>query len=326
MVNMNTLDLNLVRVFDALMEERSVRRAGLLLGVTQSAVSHALNRLRHHLNDELFVRTRAGMIPTARAVEISGPLRESLRAIASTLDSAGFDPLTTQRRFVLAANDMMIATVGMRLIAMLTTAAPGVDLVLRPVTRMDLAEQVDMGLIDVALGVFGDVPARFQSEPALALHDIVALRAGHPATGEPRLEALGRYPLAAVSFGGPEAGAIDGYVLERGLARQLEPFDRVGLEAAFAKAGMQPRFALLSPYFMVLPAMLRDTDLIAIVPSLMVPIFQASGVAVAPLPYAAKPSVARMVWHRRTTSDVGHAWFRALLSQAARACAVAEPG
>src|SRR5271154_5427996 len=124
MVNMNTLDLNLVRVFDALMEERSVRRAGLLLGVTQSAVSHALNRLRHHLNDELFVRTRAGMIPTARAVEISGPLRESLRAIASTLDSAGFDPLTTQRRFVLAANDMMIATVGMRLIAMLTTAAP----------------------------------------------------------------------------------------------------------------------------------------------------------------------------------------------------------
>ena len=66
MVNMNTLDLNLVRVFDALMEERNVRRAGLLLGVTQSAVSHALNRLRHHLNDELFVRTRAGYFVPAK--------------------------------------------------------------------------------------------------------------------------------------------------------------------------------------------------------------------------------------------------------------------
>ena len=67
MVNLRTLDLNLVRIFDALMEDRNVRRAGLRLGVTQSAVSHALNRLRYHLNDELFVRTRAGMIPTVRA-------------------------------------------------------------------------------------------------------------------------------------------------------------------------------------------------------------------------------------------------------------------
>src|ERR1700761_9210006 len=115
MVNMNTLDLNLVRVFDALMEERSVRRAGLLLGVTQSAVSHALNRLRHHLNDKLFIRTRAGMIPTARAVEIAGPLREAVRSMELALGGVSFEPLSAARRFVLAANDMMAATVGVRL-------------------------------------------------------------------------------------------------------------------------------------------------------------------------------------------------------------------
>src|ERR1043165_7244917 len=117
MVNVKTLDLNLIRVFDPLMEDRSVRRAGLRLGVTQSAVSHALNRLRYHLGDEVFVRTHAGMVPTARAIEIGGPLREAVRTIEATLGGPGFDPHSTQRCFVLAANDMMAATIGARLLA-----------------------------------------------------------------------------------------------------------------------------------------------------------------------------------------------------------------
>jgi DNA-binding transcriptional LysR family regulator len=79
MVNVKNLDLNLIRIFDALMEDRSIRRAALRLGLTQSAISHALNRLRYHLNDGVFVRTRDGMVPTARAIQISGPLREAMR-------------------------------------------------------------------------------------------------------------------------------------------------------------------------------------------------------------------------------------------------------
>jgi DNA-binding transcriptional LysR family regulator len=320
MVNVKTLDLNLIRVFDALMEDCSVRRAGLRLGITQSAVSHALNRLRYHLNDELFVRTRAGMIPTTRAAELAGPLREAMRGIELALGGASFDPSSASRRFVLAANDMMAATVGARLLARLAALAPGIDLVIRPVTRIDLAEQLDMGLIDLALGVFADVPARFKSEAVLQLNDVAACRADHPAARALSLEALSRFPLAAVSLGGAEAGAIDGYIVERGLARQSDAFDRAGLDAALAQAGTVARLGLLTPHFMALPAMLASSELIAIVPGLLAPIFRAAGIAVARLPYTTRPSMARLVWHRRVTADAGHAWFRALLIGIATEC------
>src|SRR4051794_14447329 len=318
MVNVNTLDLNLIRVFDALMEDRSVLRAGLRLGVTQSAISHALNRLRYHLDDEVFVRTRAGMIPTARAIGISGPLRAVMRTIESTLGGARFDPPSTKRCFILAANDMMAATLGARLMAILATEAPGVDLVIRPATRIDLAEQIDMGLIDVALGVFANVPSRFRSEPILQLHDIAVLRESHPAAAQLSLETLSRYPIAAVSLGGPQAGAIDGYILERGLARQADAFDRTGLEGALAKIGSTPRFALLTPHFMALPSMLGETDLVAIVPNLLAPIFRAAGLVASPLPYSANAVAAKLVWHRRADTDLGQVWFRRLLSRVAK--------
>jgi DNA-binding transcriptional LysR family regulator len=320
MVNLRTLDLNLVRIFDALMEDRNVRRAGLRLGVTQSAVSHALNRLRYHLNDELFVRTRAGMIPTVRAAEIAGPLREALRGIELTLGGSGFDPLSSTRRFVLAANDMMAATVGARLMNRLAVLAPGIDLVLRPVTRLDLAEQIDMGLIDLALGVFADVPARLQSETALRLTDVAAFRTEHPVARDLSVKALGRYPLAAVSLGGVEAGAIEGYILERGLARQSDASDRVALETALAGAGAHPRFGLLTPHFMALPPMLASSELIAIVPGLLTPIFRCAGLVVCPLPYPTKPSAVRLVWHRRASADAAHTWFRSMLRSVAKEC------
>ncbi|MBV8663641.1 MAG: LysR family transcriptional regulator, partial [Hyphomicrobiales bacterium] len=299
------------------MEDRSVRRAGLRLGVTQSAISHALNRLRYHLNDEVFVRTRAGMIPTARALEISGPLRDVMRTIEATLGEAQFDPHSTQRRFVLAANDVMTATVGARLMAILATEAPNVDLVIRPVTRIDLAEQIDMGLIDVALGVFADVPSRFRSKPILQLRDTAVLRENHPAAAGLSLETLSRCPIAAVSFGGPQAGATHGYILERGLARQSDAFDRIGLERALAEIGSVPRYALLTPHFTALPSILHETDLVAIVPDLLAPLFRAAGIVARPLPYGSSPVAAKLVWLRRADADLGHMWLRGVLARSA---------
>ena len=323
MVNVNTLDLNLIRVFDALMEDRSVHRAGLRLGVTQSAISHALNRLRYHLNDDVFVRTRAGMVPTARAVELSGPLRAAMRTIETALGEARFEPQSTKRCFILAANDMMTATIGARLMTILATEAPGADLVVRPATRIDLAEQIDMGLIDVALGVFADVPSRFRSKAILQLHDVAVMRESHPAAAQLSLEALRQYPIAAVSLGGPQTGAIGGYILERGLARQSDAFDRSALESALARIGSTPRFALLTPHFLALPSMLDETDLIAIAANLLAPIFQATGLVVSQLPYSATTAAVKLVWHRRSETDLGQVWFRGLLSRVAKECGAA---
>src|SRR6202000_2999408 len=97
------LDLNLLRVFDVMLEERSVTRAGSRLGMSQSAVSHALNRLRHTLGDELFVRTSEGMRPTARAIEIGPSVRSALANLQSALTPPDFEPATARRRFNVVA-------------------------------------------------------------------------------------------------------------------------------------------------------------------------------------------------------------------------------
>src|SRR5215469_3725673 len=94
-----TLDLNLLRVFDVLLEERSVTRAGARLGLTQSAVSHALSRLRYHLDDELFQRDAQGMQPTRRALEIGPAVHTALAQLQSALTPADFDPKTSDHRF-----------------------------------------------------------------------------------------------------------------------------------------------------------------------------------------------------------------------------------
>src|ERR1700761_1711255 len=101
-VHFSTLDLNLLRVFDALAEEGSVTRAGARLGLTQSAISHALGRLRYALQDELFVRGPEGMRPTARAQEIAPRLREGLHRLQLALAPAEFDPAQAERRVAIA--------------------------------------------------------------------------------------------------------------------------------------------------------------------------------------------------------------------------------
>ncbi len=105
LVHFNALDLNLLRVFDALVEERSVTRAGDRLGLTQSAISHALNRLRYVLEDELFVRGPDGMQPTPRATEMAPRLRQGLLHLQLALTPADFVPAQTDRRFTMICGE-----------------------------------------------------------------------------------------------------------------------------------------------------------------------------------------------------------------------------
>jgi len=104
-VHFNALDLNLLRVFEALMQERSATRAGERLGLTQSAISHALNRLRYVLKDELFVRGPEGMQPTERAAEIAPRLRQGLLQLQLALAPADFVPERSDRRFTITCTE-----------------------------------------------------------------------------------------------------------------------------------------------------------------------------------------------------------------------------
>ena len=116
-VRFDSLDLNLLRVFEALMDERSATRAGTRLGLTQSAISHALNRLRYVLKDELFVRGPDGMQPTERAAEIAPRLRQGLLQLQLALSPSEFIPERTDRRFTIACTEYAGAVIIPPLIA-----------------------------------------------------------------------------------------------------------------------------------------------------------------------------------------------------------------
>src|ERR1700749_4262772 len=123
-------DLNLLRVFDVLLEERSVTRTGARLGLTQSAVSHALNRLRYMLNDDLFTRGSAGMQPTPRAIEMGPQVHAALNQLAAALAPADFDPATSERRFSVVTGAYASAVLAPALASRLAEAAPQADLMI----------------------------------------------------------------------------------------------------------------------------------------------------------------------------------------------------
>jgi DNA-binding transcriptional LysR family regulator len=144
-MSIGRIDLNLIKVFDAVYEDRNLLRAGKRLNLSQSAVSHALTRLREVVGDELFVRTSKGMVPTARSAAMADGLRDSLRRIEATLGVEPFDPGKSTCRFAVAANDHLTAVMVAELSRLMAVEAPGIDLVVK---------------IDIAVGIFAQVPFR----------------------------------------------------------------------------------------------------------------------------------------------------------------------
>lgn len=313
-MHLDRLDLNLLRVFNTVFEERNLVRAAKRLHLSQSAVSHALARLRDAVGDDLFVRSGAGMQPTPRAAALAGPLREALAQIGSALGGEPFIPESSGREFVIAASDHVSELLLGSVSADLRQRAPGASLVVRPSTRIDLAGQIDLGRIDLAIGVFAEIPPRLHSMPLWTQTDCLVMCPRHPLAGQP----LGRqdlldWPLLAVSLGGAEEGAVDGYIAERSLARQSEMFDRLSLHDALAPR--LPRFRMLVAHSLAVPSLLRGSDMLALLPSPLGAAFVRShGLVSAALPYSARKVEVRAVWHERSDAEPGLAWLRERLA------------
>jgi DNA-binding transcriptional LysR family regulator len=320
-MSIGRLDLNLLKVFDAVYEDRNLVLAGRRLHLTQSAVSHALGRLRELVGDELFMRTGKGMVPTGRATAMAPSLRDSLRRIEATLGVEPFSPERSTRQFVIAANDHVTAVIVAPLSRELQEVAPGVNLVIRPSTRLDLAEQIDLGRIDMAVGIFSQVPARLNSRTLMSQGEAILMRKGHPASRRKlTLRDLAKYPLLIISVGGQEEGAVGGFILERGLARQSEMFDRNALEEALKEAGEVSRLRMTVPHSLAIPALLQGSDMLSIVPaSLGLVLTKSSDLLRRQPPYAAGTSTIRAVWHGRDEHDAGHTWLREMVAKTARA-------
>src|SRR5260370_12929074 len=134
----NAFDLNLLVIFDAVIQEKTLTRAGQRLGMSQPAVSHALARLRHMLKDELFVRTPEGMRPTPRAERMVEPVRAALQELQLTLEADEFDASQASRSFTIAANNYAARAVVPALFRRVAMLAPSVVLEVRPIGMQHL--------------------------------------------------------------------------------------------------------------------------------------------------------------------------------------------
>src|SRR5690242_13650785 len=299
----NKLDLNLLRVFDAVMDERSVLRASQRVCLSQSAVSHALARLRETLNDELFIRTTTGMQPTARALTMAPFIREAWRSLEAAIGKPKFEPTSSTKRFTIAVSDFVATVMVPDLLQLLQREAPTVTLVIRPDSQIDLVEQIDLGQVDAAIGTFSRVPSRFRSTLLFAYDDVLIARSSRK-LGKLSLGILSALSVATVSSYGEHEGLVGGFLSQGGIARRPEMYDRSGLNRAFSDSMQKPPPTISLPHFLALPTLLEQTELTAIVPRPLAKLLAGSHQLKAyELPYKSLAANVSTLWHERTAKD-----------------------
>lgn len=294
-MTLKRIDLNLLITFDALWRERSVTRAARRLNVTQPTVSSSLSRLRDVFDDQLFLRTPKGIVPTERCAEVALDVQEALRHIESALDSSNhFDPLTCRQEFRVAAPDYFDQMLLPGLIRRLELEAPHVDLRLRSVPREEGIDMIDAGELDFMLHYEDDAPKRIGMQAAFSECVVFTARKGHPKiSGPPDLETY--ISLNHVNFS------------QRG-----EPGSAV--DEALAELGHKRRVALTTEHMGTVSDMVLNTDMVGSMPSrIAARLARNVELDVFPMPFELGEVGIMLHWNRRFERDGAHLWMRQLL-------------
>lgn len=295
------LDLNLLRLFEAVMHTGSVSRAAQALGLTQSAASNGLARLRDVLDDPLFVRRPGGVEPTARARELAAPVTEVLARLRAALDGAGpFDPAVATGEVIIGTSDHAELVLGARLVACMAQAAPGLTPTFRHCDRSDALALIDQGSVALAIGVLPEPPARMTRLFLMREDLVVLMRPSHPAARVTAfdLDTYLAHRHMLVSAVASRLGAVDRALAERGLSRDLGPVASHHLAAGLMTMG--------SDLFLTLPRSVADV---------LAPAF---GLVIRALPLDLPPARLSMIWHRRDDEAPLHRWLRRELAELAR--------
>jgi DNA-binding transcriptional LysR family regulator len=294
------LDLNLALVLHALLAERNVSRAAKRLGLSQSATSHALSRLRVALGDPLLVRAARGVVPTARAQAIAEPLAAGLALLEkSLLAPPGFEPALSARRFRIVASDYAELVLLPPFLSALAREAPKLDVWIRPFADDPLGG-LERGDVDLVIGVLGPEDGKPGVKKAHLFDErlVCVVRENHPLT-------RGRLTLARF------AAAKHVLIAPRG--RPGGPVDD-----ALGALGLERQIAVALPHFLAAPHIVAQSDLVLTMAARLA----ASFASVLPLriltPPLDLPVVrASMLWHERHDADPAHQWFRAKLGEVA---------
>jgi DNA-binding transcriptional LysR family regulator len=312
---MTSPDLNLLRVFDVLLEERNVTRAGARLGLTQSAVSHALNRLRYALNDELFVRGPSGMQPTPRALEMGPHVHAALSQLQAALTLPDFDPATSERRFTAIAGAYSCGVLAPPLVSRLAAEAPLCELVIAEQTP-DLVERLDARRVDFLVGGVLAAPERFARETILTETLAWVVRAGHPLTRRASvdLEALAAVPHAVIS----RTPVGDDGEARRAVVTQASWEDAGAFEAALAGRGLRRRVGVVVPDTYSALAVASRSEMATLVPRRLAQLSAQSGrIALIEPPYPSPPVEVTLLYLRERLNEPAVAWMRDLIRSVA---------
>ena len=300
MIEPHDIDLNLLSVFQEVYRERQISSAARKLGLSQSAVSNALARLRRSFGDELFVRTASGMQPTPLATQMAEPIGVAMAQVALALNQRSrFDPATSSRRFVLAMTDVGEIYFMPTLIERCKLLAPLVEISSMRAGSLALKEEMEGGRVDLAVGPFEDISEALYQRQLFRQPYVTMMRKGHP------LARLDRGEVSLARFVKAEHMLVDA---------NESPYDRIN--ALLARAGVGPSVRFRVPHFTAVPYMVATSDLVVTVPQKLA--------ERAALPFGLEwivpplelPTLQTNVfWHRRYNQDPGNQWLRGLLAE-----------
>lgn len=293
-MELKDIDLNLLVVFHSLQKLGRVSAVAQNLGISQPGVSNALNRLRKLLDDELFLRTSRGMVPTAYAQSLAQPIADALGALHSTLNARGmFDPAGSDRSFVIGVNDVGETYFLPRLMRALASAAPEVTIRTVRTTSIDVKDEMEHGRIDLAMGFLPSLKASFFQRRLFRQPYVCLFRRGHALASGMTLAQFSAAEHVAIVSEGTGHGVVD-EIMQR--------------------ASIDRRVRLTVPHFMAVGPVLQTTDMIAVVPRRFADVacvpFDLAAVA---CPVAIPESVINVFWHARNHREPANQWLRQLI-------------
>ena len=296
-MNVDNFDLNLIRIFLAIAQHRNVTEAGLHLGLTQSTVSHALARLRTLCNDQLFVRTSDGMLPTVAATAMIEPLEQALNAVRSSLrGAASFDPASDDRCFNLVLSDIGQLTYLPTLVDYLTQHAPRVSINVLHLPIDGYRDALVSGVADLTIGHLPTLQSGFHQVSLFEDPYVCMLRADHPSIKSSI--SLKQY-LAASHIVVEPPGRGPGLV-----------------EQALSRARAKRNIVMRLPHFFAGPLILRRTDFLMTVPlRTRMALHDLNNIRFVPLPFKVEMMNVKLLWHERMHHDAGHSWLRAVIAK-----------
>ncbi|MEO1035910.1 MAG: LysR family transcriptional regulator [Pseudomonadota bacterium] len=307
-MNIYAIDLNLLKVFEALLQERNVTRAGDKIGLAQSSMSNALNRLRHLFKDELFVRTPKSMRPTERALELAPQVDAALAQIRTMLGTAiPFEPASARGIVRIATSDNLKILLTPPLVAHLARSAPGVSLRMRPLDKDRLFDDLDSGSVDLAIGTFGETPRRIERTDLFEDSFVCLARKNHPKLKRGMsVRQFAALPHALVTLRDDASGFIDDVLAKKGLTRHV---------------------GVTVDQFSVLPRLVASSDYIAMCPrSISKQLATAASCAVYAPPFPLPNWRVTMLRTKRTISEPLIDWVGAEIQKLIPATLRASPG